>query len=105
IVASTGTAYNIPGKWKSEAYCATPLTFNGPSTRGVLRPIGDAVAVSCVAGIFVNSLGSLGCELQRMHKAALGQFDLEAILTLRLRVAQRSLRCLSKRCVCRWLTY
>src|SRR4030095_14785687 len=77
IVASTGTAYNIPGKWKSEAYCATPLTFNGPSTRGAVRRIGDAVAVSCVAGIFVNSLGSLGRELQGVDEAAFGQFHLE----------------------------
>src|SRR4029077_1296962 len=92
IVASTGTAYNIPGKWKSAAYCAIPLTFNGPSTRGVLRPIGDTVAV-CVAGIFVNSLGWWGRVLQRMHEAAFGQFHFEAILTLGLRVLQRSVGC------------
>ena len=89
IVASTGTAYNIPGKWKSEAYCATPLTFNGPSTRGVLRPIGDVVGVSCVAGMFGYSLGSLGRELQRVHQAAFGQLHLEAIFALRLRATQR----------------
>src|SRR3982075_2489372 len=83
IVASTGTAYNIPGKWKSEAYCATPLTFNGPSTRGVLRPIGDVVGVSCVVGMLGYSLGGLGRELQRVDEAALGQLHLETILTLR----------------------
>src|SRR6266576_3871159 len=57
IVASTGTPYNNPGKWKSEAYCAVPLTFNGPSMRGVSRPIGDAVGISCTVGMFVYSLG------------------------------------------------
>src|SRR4029077_18261152 len=82
IVASTGTAYNIPGKWKSEAYCAVPVTFNGPSTRGVLRPIGDAVGISFVAGMFDYWLGSLSCELQRVHKTAFGQLDLETILAL-----------------------
>ena len=63
----------MPAKWKSEAYCAVPLTYNGPSTRGVLRPIGDVVGVSCVVGMLGYSLGSLGCELQRMHEAAFGQ--------------------------------
>src|SRR5207302_11332039 len=77
IVASTGTAYSIPGKWKSEAYCATPLTFNGPSTRGVLRPIGDAVAGFCVTGMFSSSSGSLCCDLQRVHETALGHFDVD----------------------------
>jgi hypothetical protein len=51
IVASTGTPYNNPGKWKSEAYRAVPVTFNGPSTRGVSRPIGDVVGASFVVGI------------------------------------------------------
>src|SRR5438309_9360796 len=74
IVASTGTAYSIPGKWKSEAYMAAPLTLSGPSTRGVLRPIGDVVGVSSVVGMFGYSLGSLGRELQRMDEAAFGQF-------------------------------
>jgi hypothetical protein len=50
-VASTGTPYNNPGKWKSEAYRAVPVTFNGPSTRGVSRPIGDVVGASFVVGI------------------------------------------------------
>ena len=34
-----------------------PLTFNGPSMRGVSRPIGDAAGISCAAGMFVYSLG------------------------------------------------
>src|SRR3981081_658910 len=85
IVASTGTAYSIPGKWKSEAYCATPLTFNGPSTRGVLRPIGDVVWVSCV-GMFGYSLGGLGRELQRVCETTFGQLHLESVLTLRFGV-------------------
>jgi hypothetical protein len=55
IVASTGTAYNIPGKWKSEVYCALPLTFAGPSTRGVLRPIGEIV-LSSVIDMFAPSI-------------------------------------------------
>ena len=79
IVASTGTAYNIPGKWKSEAYCAAPLTFNGPSTRGVLRPIGDVVGVSCVVGMFGYSLGSWvtsfsACTRQRLANSTLKPF-------------------------------
>src|ERR1700730_1358918 len=92
IVASTGTAYNIPGKWKSEAYCAVPLTLNGPSMRGVLRPIGDVVGASCVVGMFGHSLGSLGRELQCAHEAAFGQFHLEAIFALRLCATQRRIR-------------
>src|SRR6266403_807137 len=89
IVASTGTAYNMPGKWKSEAYCAVPLTFNGPSTRGVLRPIGEVVGVSCVVAMFGNSLGSLGREFQRVYETVFGQLDLEAVLTLRFGITQR----------------
>src|SRR5438445_2838084 len=93
IVASTGTAYSIPGKWKSEAYCALPLTFSGPSTRGVLRPIGETVGASCVVGIFAPSLES-ACRrhLQGVRQAALGQLDLEPILALRLGVVQGNLR-------------
>src|ERR1700731_3257626 len=92
IAASTGTAYSIPGKWKSDAYCATPLTFNGPSMRGVLRPIGDVVGVSCVVGMYSYSLGGLGRELQRVHQAAFGQLHLEAIFPLRLGATQRRIR-------------
>src|SRR5437870_4959925 len=92
IVASTGTAYSIPGKWKSEAYCAFPVTFNGPSTRGVLRPIGDVVGASCVVGMFGYSLGNLGRKFQRVHETASGQLDLEAVFALRLRPTQRRLR-------------
>src|SRR5438132_11838336 len=91
IVASTGTAYKIPGKWKSEAYFATPLTFSGPSTRGVLRPIGDAVAVSCVVAMFLDSLGGLSHQLQCVHQAAFGQLDLKTIMALLLGTAQRRL--------------
>src|SRR6266404_7980063 len=82
IVASTGTAYSIPGKWKSEVYCAVPVTFNGPSTRGVLRPIGDVVGISCVVGMFDYSLGNLGRKLECVDEATFGQFDLETILAL-----------------------
>ena len=52
IAASTGTAYNKPAKLKSDAYIAVPLTLNGPSMRGVCRPIGDVVAVSVIVGIY-----------------------------------------------------
>src|SRR5437763_851175 len=96
MVASIGTAYSKPGKWKSEAYCATPLTFNGPSIRGVLRPIGDVVGISCVVGTFRCSLASLGCQLQRVHQAAFSQLNLEAVFTLRLRIPERSVRCLTE---------
>ena len=88
IVASTGTPYNNPGKWKSEAYCAVPVTFNGPSTRGVSRPIGDAVSF-----LWHGMLGRLRREFQSVDEAALGQFDLEAVLALRLCAAQRCVGC------------
>src|SRR6266436_7329343 len=77
IVASTGTAYSVPGKWKSEAYCALPLTFNGPSTRGVLRPIGEIVGMLPPSGYSARR-GSVQC----MREAALRQLDLEGILAL-----------------------
>src|SRR5262245_51963709 len=92
IVASTGTAYNIPGKWKSEVYCAFPVTFNGPSMRGVSRPIGDVAGISCVSDMFCSFDESCRRHLQRVREAALGQLDLEPILTLRFGVAQRRLR-------------
>src|SRR6202011_4606170 len=96
IVASTGTAYSIPGKWKSEAYCALPLTFNGPSTRGVRRPIGDVVGVSGAVGVVgmfrplerIVSSGRRG-RLQRVRETALRQLDLETILAPRLGAAHR----------------
>src|SRR6266481_2394699 len=93
IVASTGTAYSSPGKWKSEAYCALPLTFSGPSTRGVLRPTGETVGVSCFVGMFTPWLES-ACRrhLQGVREAALGQLDLEAVLALRLGVVHGSFR-------------
>ena len=56
--------------------------------RGVLRPIGDVVGVSCVVGMFGYSLGSLGRQFQCVDKAALDQPDLEVIFTLRRRVTQ-----------------
>src|SRR5438132_3185397 len=92
IVDSTGTAYSIPGKWKSEVYCAFPLTFNGPSTRGVSRPIGEAVG-----GMFAPSVESTGRgDFQGVGETPLGQLDLEPILALRLGVAQGSFRRLAK---------
>ena len=56
--------------------------------RGVLRPIGEVVGVSCVVGMFGYSLGSLGRQLQCLDEAALGQLYLEVIFTLRRRVTQ-----------------
>ena len=53
--------------------------------------------------MFGYSLGSLGRELQRVHEAAFGQLDLEAIFALRLRVTQRRLRRLSEDGFCRRL--
>src|SRR5207249_9108751 len=97
IVASTGTAYSMPGKWKSEVYCACPLTFNGPSTRGVLRPIGETVGAWCVVCIFAPSAES-GCRrhLQGVHEAALGQLDFESVLALWLGVAHGRFRRFAK---------
>src|SRR5437660_6607239 len=71
IVASTGTAYSIPGKRKSEVYCAFPLTFNGPSTRGVLRPTGEAVGASCDVGMFAPSVES-NCGVQNLFELGHG---------------------------------
>src|SRR5947208_14774119 len=89
IVAPTGTAYNIPGKWKSEVYCAFPVTFTGPSTRGVLRPIGEVVGASFVGGMFAPSMESGGRgQVEGMREAALGQLDLERVLALRLGAAE-----------------
>src|SRR5262245_32735317 len=102
MVASTGTAYSSPGKWKSEVYCAVPVTFCGPSTRGVSRPIGEVVGVSCGVGMVVPSLRGTdlqsvrppdglqirptesGCRrhVERVREAALGQLDLEPVLAL-----------------------
>src|ERR1700723_606101 len=88
IVASTGAAYSNPGKWKSEVYCARPLTLRGPSTRGVSRPIGEAIDVSWVVGMFAPFAESARRgHLQSVGEAALGQFDLEFILALRFGVA------------------
>src|SRR5215510_4083204 len=89
IVASTGAAYSNPGKWKSEVYCAFPVTFNGPSTRGVSRPIGDVAGISCASDMFCSFYESGRRHLQRVRKAAFGQLDFEPILTLRFGVAQR----------------
>ena len=92
IVASTGTAYNNPGKLKSDAYIAVPLTLEGPSMRGVCRPIGDVVAVSVIVGIYQHSLGSLRHQFESVHQTAFRQLHFESILALRFRVAQRCLR-------------
>src|SRR5947207_6488274 len=93
IVASTGTAYSIPGKWKSAVYCARPLTLRGPSTRGVSRPTGEPVGVSCVVGMFAPSVES-GCRrhFQGVCEAAFGQFDFESVLTLWFGIAHSRFR-------------
>src|SRR5882724_820391 len=96
IVASTGTAYNKPAKLKSDAYIAVPLTLNGPSIRGVCRPIGDVVAVSVIVGILQHSLGSLRHQFQSVCQTAFRQLYLKSVLALRFRVAQRRLRCFLK---------
>jgi hypothetical protein len=51
IVASTGTAYSIPGKLKSEVYCANPVTLRGPSMRSVSRPMGEVAVDRCVVAM------------------------------------------------------
>src|SRR6266852_1679504 len=93
IVASTGTAYSIPAKWKSEVYCANPLTLRGPSTRGVSRPTGETIGVSCVVAMFAPSVES-ACrgELQCVREAPPGQFDLKLVLALRFGVAHGCFR-------------
>src|SRR5258707_10089096 len=97
IVASTGTPYRRPGKWKSEAYCAFPVTLSGPSTRRVSRPMGDVAGISCVVGMFVPPVES-GCNrhLQCVCQAAFGQLDFKPILALRLGIAHGRFRRLSE---------
>ena len=69
---------------------------NGPSTRGVRRPIGDVVGISSVVGMFGPSVGSGGrCHFEGVREAALGQLDFEAVLALGLGVAQGGVRRLS----------
>src|SRR6476659_1778457 len=92
IVASTGIAYSIPGKWKSDVYWATPLTLRGPSTRGVSRPIGETALISCVDAMLGPSLKSgCRCHVQSVREAALGQLNLKFVFALRLSVAQSRL--------------
>src|SRR5262249_55337359 len=72
--------YSSPGKWKSAVYRAVPVTFRGPSTRGVPRPIGDA-GVSCV-GILVLQWNQAvvaicrACARQRLASSILNPFSL-----------------------------
>src|SRR6478735_1301838 len=95
MVASTGTAYSVPGKWKSEVYCAVPATFFGPSMRGVSRPIGDRVGTvwgeGVVAMVFLRS--GRHRHMEGVREAALGQFDLVAVLALRLGIAHGGVGC------------
>src|SRR6266404_1014494 len=93
----------MPGKWKSEAYCAFPVTLSGPSTRRVSRPIGDLAGMSRVVGMFVPSVES-GCNrhLQCVRETAFGQLDFKPILALRFGIAHGRFRRLSERgFVCR----
>jgi hypothetical protein len=71
IVASTGTAYNIPGKLKSEEYCASPVTLRGPSMRCVSRPMGE-VADDCsvVAMVAPDISLRLPCEVRASDSAS-----------------------------------
>src|SRR2546426_12240512 len=91
------TAYEIPGKRKSEVYCANPLTLRGPSTRGVSRPTGETIGVSCVVGMFAPSVESARRgHFQGVPEAPLGQFDLKLVLALRFGVAHGRFRRLAK---------
>src|SRR5437016_14634266 len=92
----------MPGKWKSELYCAFPLTFDGPSTRGTARPIGEVVGISWVVAMLDPSVKSAcGRHLQCVGKAAPGQLDLDRVLGLRFGIAQSRLPSLPEvRCVC-----
>src|SRR6202166_1210922 len=98
IVASTGTAYSIPGKGKSEVYCASPLTLRGPSTRGVSRPTGETSGLSSNACMFALPRVKLDCHrhVQCVCKAPLGQFDLESVFAPRFGVAHSRFRRLAK---------
>jgi hypothetical protein len=63
----------------------------------------DVGALSGIVEMSILSLGSLGYELQRMYQATFGQLNLETILALRLRVAQRCIRSFLENGLCRWL--
>jgi len=75
MVAPTGTAWSMPGKWKSEAYWALPLTFSGPSTRGVSRPIGD-VAILLSSGDQLEAAVASAWVRQRFASSILKAFSL-----------------------------
>src|SRR5580704_1370836 len=87
----------MPGRLWSDVYMATPLTFSGPSTRGspaLVRGGRLSVEAMCLSPLVVLRL--LGCEGESVGDAALGKFDLESVLALRLRTVQSRLRRLAK---------
>src|SRR5262249_345940 len=89
----------MPGKWKSEVYCASPVTLRGPSTRGVSRPTGEMSSVSWVLCMFTPSVESAHRgHFQGVREAPLGQFDFELVLALRFSVPHRPFRRLAKVC-------
>src|SRR5271163_3964825 len=82
----------MPGRLWSDVYTATPLTLSGPSTRG--RPAlvrGGRLSVDSMSLSPLVVLRLLGCEGESVGDAALGQFDLESVLALRLRTVQSRL--------------
>src|SRR5689334_10692353 len=88
----------MPGKLKSEVYCASPVTLRGPSMRCVSRPSGEGV----VAMISTPEGSACRGRAKSVSQTTLRQFDLEAVLALRLRALQRSFGSESEgRVVCR----
>src|SRR5258705_6061039 len=70
----------------------------GPSTRGVLRPIGESEDCSCGV-VIVRSLSiestSRSC-FQSVRQTEFCELDFESILTLRFGVAHRRFACFAK---------
>src|SRR5271168_3577980 len=87
IVLPTGTAYTSFGKLKSDVYMARPLTFEGPSTRGMSFPRGD-ILVFLSGGMVKSPIsllggsGGLGCRFKRMYQTALRQLNFETVFGL-----------------------
>src|SRR5262249_27505628 len=94
----------MPGKRKSEAYFATPVTLRGPSIRRVSRPMGEEVVGDCsVVAMIAPQKLACGGRSQCMRQTTLSQFDLELVFTLRLRAPQRGFGSMTEaRIACRF---
>ena len=82
-----------PGKMEVGCiHAPAPLTFSGPSTRGVVCADRRRRRGFLCHWHVRYSLGGLRREFQGVDETAFGQFHFEAILALRFCIAQRRLR-------------